>query len=172
MSKTIEYFHKVVSLLRIGFVGVSGIALLTLTFMITADTFFRYVFSAPFPASVEISQLIQPFVIFPPFAYALATKTHVRVTMVTQHFRGKFRKLAELFPFVIGFIFFSILTYVSFLNFWESVSINESMLAAVNLYWWIGKLAMPLGLVMISIECLYQFIAVLKTHEYETKAVS
>lgn len=172
MSRAIEYFHKFVSLLRIGFVGISGVALLILTFMITADTFFRFVFSAPFPASVEISQLIQPFVIFPPFAYALATNTHVRVTMVTQHFKGRFRKAVELFPFLVGFIFFSILTYVSWLNFWESVSINETMLAAVKLYWWIGKLAMPMGVAMITIECMYQFISVLKTHNYENKVVS
>ncbi len=171
MSKFLEAFHKGVSILRIGFVGISGLALLFLTVMITADTFFRYVFSAPFPASVEISQLVQPYVIFPPFAYALATKTHVRVTMVTQHFRGRARRVVELLPFLIGFIFFGILSYVSWLNFWESVSINETMLAAVKLYWWIGKLAMPLGIVMITIECLYQFIAVLKDGE-ETKAVN
>ena len=171
MNTVFRYFHKTVSLLRIGFVGISGLALLVLTFMITADTFFRYVFSAPFPASVEISQLIQPYVIFPPFAYALATGTHVRVTMVTQLFRGRFRKIVELVPFAVGFIFFSILSYVSWLNFWESVIINETMLAAVKLYWWIGKMAMPLGIVMIAIECLYQFMAVLKAQNPETRAV-
>ena len=170
MKKFLDSFNRIVSLLRIGFVGLSGAALLVLTFMITADTFFRYVFSAPFPASVEISQLIQPYVIFPPFAYALATKTHVRVTMVTQRFRGRFKTVVEVLPFVVGLLFFGVLTYVSWLNFWESVIINETMLAAVKLYWWIGKLAMPLGLAMITVECMYQLVAVLRISDHDHKA--
>jgi hypothetical protein len=53
------------------------------------------------------------------------------------------------------------MAYMSGLNFWESFAINETMLAAIKLYWWIGKLAMPLGTAMIAIECAYQLFLLL-----------
>jgi TRAP-type C4-dicarboxylate transport system permease small subunit len=145
-----------VRLLRMFLVAIASLALLTLTLMIVADTFFRYVFAMPFPASVEISQLIQPYVVFLPLAYALATGSHVRVTLLTERMRGKTARRIAYLPYLIGLVFFSIMAYMSWLNFWESFRIDETMLAAIKLYWWIGKLAMPLGTAMIALECAYQ----------------
>ena len=142
-------------------VSIASLALLCLTLMIVADTFFRYVFSAPFPASVEISQLIQPYVVFLPLAYAMATGSHVRVTLLSERIVGRARLWISCFAYLVGLIFFSIMAWMSGLNFWESYSINETMLAAIKLYWWIGKLAMPLGTAMIAIECAYQLFLLL-----------
>lgn len=152
---------KVLRFLRFSLAGASGLSLLSLTLMIVADTFSRYVFSAPFPASVEISQLIQPYVVFLPFAYALSTGSHVQVTLLTGHIRGRLKRWVACIPYLIGLIFFSIMGYMSWLNFWESFRINETMLAAIKLYWWIGKLAMPLGTVLIAIECAFQLLLLL-----------
>jgi TRAP-type C4-dicarboxylate transport system permease small subunit len=160
----IELQHSIGRALRalnLLLVGVASLALLTLTLMIVADTFFRYVFSAPFPASVEISQLIQPYIVFLSLAYALATGSHVRVTFLTKRLRGSVKKWISCIPYVVGLVFFSIMAYMSWLNFRESFRIDETMLAAVTLYWWIGKLAMPLGTGMIAIECAYQLLLVL-----------
>lgn len=152
---------KAFRFLRMLLVGVASLALLSLTLMIVADTFFRFVFATPFPASVEISQLIQPYVVFLPLAYALSTGSHVRVTLLTERMGGALRRWVSYIPYVIGLIFFSIMAYMSWLNFWESFRINETMLAAVKLYWWIGKLAMPLGTAMIALECAYQLFLLL-----------
>ena len=152
---------KILRALRWISVSAASLSLLCLTLMIVADTFFRYVFSAPFPASVEISQLIQPYVVFLPLAYALATGSHVRVTLLTERTGGNPKLWISCFSYVIGLLFFSIMAYMSGLNFWESFRINETMLAAIKLYWWIGKLAMPLGTAMIAIECAYQLFLLL-----------
>ncbi len=146
--------------LRLVCAGVSALSLLALTLMIVADTFFRYVFSAPFPASVEISQLIQPYVVFLPLAFALASDSHVRVTLVSGRLSPGAKKAAAAFAYLVGLVFFSVMAAMSGLNFWESYAINETMLAAIKLYWWIGKLAMPLGTTMMAIECAYQLLRV------------
>ena len=144
--------------LRMLFVAIASLALLSLTLMIVADTFFRYVFATPFPASVEISQLIQPYVVFLPLAYALATGSHVRVTLLTGRMSGGVARRIAFVPYLIGLVFFTTMAIMSGLNFWESYRIDETMLAAVKLYWWIGKLAMPLGTAMIALECAYQMV--------------
>jgi TRAP-type C4-dicarboxylate transport system permease small subunit len=161
MGATQHPIAKVLRALRFISVGAASLSLLCLTLMIVADTFFRYVFSAPFPASVEISQLIQPYVVFLPLAYAMATASHVRVTLLTERIGGKLKLWISCFAYVLGLLFFSIMAYMSGLNFWESFRINETMLAAIKLYWWIGKLAMPLGTAMIAIECAYQLFLLL-----------
>lgn len=161
MGATQRPIAKVLRALRFVSVGAASLFLLCLTLMIVADTFFRYVFSAPFPASVEISQLIQPYVVFLPLAYAMATASHVRVTLLTERIGGKLKLWISCFAYVVGLLFFSIMAYMSGLNFLESFRINETMLAAIKLYWWIGKLAMPLGTAMIAIECAYQLFLLL-----------
>ena len=35
------------------------------------------------------------------------------------------------------------------------------MLASIKLYWWTGKLAMPLGLFLITVECLYEMVLII-----------
>jgi len=161
MAESVHPIGTALRFLRMLLVAVASLALLSLTLMIVADTFFRFVFATPFPASVEISQLIQPYVVFLPLAYALAAGSHVRVTLLTDRMSGTLRKRVALIPYAIGLVFFSIMAYMSWLNFWESFRIDETMLAAIKLYWWIGKLAMPLGIAMIALECAYQLFLLL-----------
>jgi TRAP-type C4-dicarboxylate transport system permease small subunit len=141
---------------RMLFVAAASLSLLSLTLMIVADTFFRFAFDAPFPASVEISQLIQPYVVVLPLAYALSSDSHVRVTLVVERIGGRARAWVDCVPYAVGTVFFSVMAVMSALNFWESFRVNETMLAAVTLYWWIGKLAMPLGTGLIAVECAYR----------------
>ena len=161
MPESAHPLARALRFLRMLLVAVASLALLSLTLMIVADTFFRFVFATPFPASVEISQLIQPYVVFLPLAYALAAGSHVRVTLLTERMGGPLRKGAAFVSYAVGLVFFSTMAYMSWLNFWESFRINETMLAAVTLYWWIGKLAMPLGTAMIALECAYQLLLLL-----------
>jgi len=152
--------ENILQKLRLVLVALSGTALISLVLMITLDVFLRFVFNAPLPASLEMSQLFEPHVVFLPMAFALATGSHVRVSLFTQHFRGRIRKWVEIFDFSIALIFFGLFFYWGWLHFWASFKINEIMLASIKLYWWTGKLAMPLGLCLITVECLYQMVLI------------
>jgi TRAP-type C4-dicarboxylate transport system permease small subunit len=133
-------------------VYVSSCALLFMAFMIVYDVFMRYVFNSPLPASVEASELIEPYVVFLPFAYALYAHRHVRVTLVTGRLPTRIRLATEIFVYLLVFFFCIILTYYSWLEFWQSYKIDETMLAAIKLPWWVGKFSMPLGLALMAAE--------------------
>jgi TRAP-type C4-dicarboxylate transport system permease small subunit len=137
-------------------VYLSCLALLGMSIMISVDVVLRFFFNAPLPASVEISQLIEPWVIFLPFAYTLAIGGHVRVTLITMRISPRWQAVCEIFACGVDFVFFLILGYFSWIEFAHSLSINEIMLAAIRLPWWAGKLAMPIGVFVIAIQCLYQ----------------
>jgi TRAP-type C4-dicarboxylate transport system permease small subunit len=153
--------ENILQKLRLALVALSGAALICMVLMITLDVFLRFVFNAPLPASLEMSQLFEPHVVFLPMAFALATSSHVRVSLFTQHLRGRIRKAVEIFDFSIAMIFFGLFFYWGWQHFWASFKINEIMLASIKLYWWTGKLAMPLGLLLITIECLYQMVVII-----------
>ena len=103
--------ENILQKLRLVLVALSGAALIGMVLMITLDVFLRFVFNAPLPASLEISKLFEPHVVFLPMAFALATGSHVRVSLFTQHFRGWIRKGVEIFDFSIAMIFFGLFFY-------------------------------------------------------------
>jgi TRAP-type C4-dicarboxylate transport system permease small subunit len=158
------HLKKIERIIRVGRwvgVAVSGIGVFIIIIMTSFDVFFRYVLDAPFPASVEISELIQPYIVLFPCAFALYAGAHVRVTLFTQRLKGRAKVFVEVLPYIVGSVFFAVFTYWSWMHFWESFIINEIMLASIRLYWWIGKLAMPVGLFLMTVECLYRIFSLL-----------
>jgi len=124
-----------------------------MSFMIVVDVFLRYVFNSPLPASVEISQLFEPYVVFLPFAYTLFIGRHVRVTLLTSRLPKAAENMTTIFTYLVDFIFFSLICYYAWIEFWNSFLIGEIMFAAIRLPWWIGKLAMALGTLIIAVQC-------------------
>lgn len=146
-------------------VTIASVVLVAMAAMITYDVFLRFVFNSPLPASVEISQLMEPYVVFLPFAYTLAMKRHVRVTLLTIRLPLKARKVCELITYTLDMIFFALLCYYSWLEFASSYLANEFMLAAIILPWWVGKFSMPLGMLFIVIQCLIHLKSTVKATE-------
>lgn len=158
---TLKQAEALLRKLRAAGVAISGIALFGLVFMITIDVLLRFIFNSPLQAAVETSQLIEPYVVFMPMAFAMVMKSHVRVTLFTGKFRGRIKVAAEIFTYIICTVFFGMFFYWGWLHFWASFKINEIMLASIVLYWWIGKLAMPLGLALIALESVHQIFVIL-----------
>lgn len=132
---------------------ISAFAITCMSFMIVVDVFLRYVFNSPLPASVEISQLFEPYVVFLPFAYTLFIGRHVRVTLLTSRLPRVPEMITTVFTYLADFVFFSLICYYAWLEFWHSFVIGEIMFAAIRLPWWVGKFAMALGTLIIAFQC-------------------
>lgn len=148
--KRLERANEKINMLM---VAISATCLTFMAFMTTLDVVLRYVFNSPLPASVELSQLIEPWVIFLPFAYTLAMGRHVKVGLLTLRLPRKLKLASDLFALALGFVLFTILTIYSWQDFHQSWSINEIMMAAIILPWWAGKLAMPIGMALLCAQC-------------------
>lgn len=143
-------------------VYLAAVLLCAMASMILVDVTLRYFFNSPLAASVEISQLIEPWVIFLPFAYTLAIGGHVQVTLLTMRLPARWRLVCDIFAYTVDFLFFAVLCYFSWVQFADSFAIGEIMLASVRLPWWAGKLAMPLGSLFIGIQCVFQILSAVK----------
>jgi TRAP-type C4-dicarboxylate transport system permease small subunit len=144
--------------------GISWIVSILVTFMFVIDIFMRFFFKKPLPASWEIAEVCMPLIIFLPFAYTLTIDSHVRVSLVKDRMPKKIRLGFETVSDSISFIICAMFTYWAWLYFWDSFKINEEMLAAIKIPWWIGKMAMPIGMGFFTFRYLMQILRNL-THQ-------
>ena len=135
---------------------VSWIVCLFLTLMIVTDILLRFLFNQPLPASWEISEILMPFIVFFPFAYTSTINAHVRVSLVKDLMPPKVQLGFEIVSNIICIVICGLLTYHSWLRFVDSFVVGEEILAAIKLPWWLGKIAMPIGLGMFTIRYLMQ----------------
>lgn len=138
-------------------VALSAVVLIAMAFMVTYDVLVRNIFNTPLPASVEISQLMAPYVVFLPFAYTLTVGAHVQVTLLTMRLPRSVFLGTEVLVYILDFLFFAVLTYFSYREFLASWACSEIMLAAIKLPWWLGKFSMPVGMFFMALQCLLQF---------------
>jgi len=138
---------------RSGFISATIAAgvMLALTFLVVVDVTLRYVFSNPIPGGTESTELLLDWIVLLALGYTLAVGGHVRVTLILHRLSSRVRLGVEILDRVIGLAFCGVMTYVSWLFFWDSFIIREFMMAQVKLPYWVGKMAMPLGFFMFFI---------------------
>jgi TRAP-type C4-dicarboxylate transport system permease small subunit len=163
----VSTFNSVLSVVNKISVYISAGILTFISILIVMDVLLRFIFNAPLPAATEICTLLMPYIAFLPFAYTLAAGQHVRLTLLTGRLPLKLRAKVEAFVYIVCFIFFSILFWYSWLAFWEALRGGEIMPAIITIPWWIGKLAMPVGVLLIAAQCILSFIVTFNQKEEE-----
>ncbi len=134
---------------------------LSLTLLIVTDISLRYFFSRPLPATWEIGELCMPHTVFLPFAFALSKGSHVRVALLTSRIAPKKERRLRVVTNLLSAAVGGVLTVYSARYFYFSYSIGEDMLAAVELMWWWGKIAMPVGMAFLTLRYLLETIDLL-----------
>lgn len=146
---------------------IAGFVCILVTLIIVTDVFLRFIFNHPLPATWEISEVLMPFIIFYAFAYTLTIDAHIRVKILTERVPPKLQFWLFIIGNSISFAICALLAFYSFRLFWRSFIIREEMYAAIKIPWWIGKSAMPVGMVMLMIRYLMQMIQSFKNRKLE-----
>lgn len=145
-----------------------GFLVLFLMAVIMIDVVGRFVFNNPLPGGVEISSLTFSWIIFLPLAYVLFEGKHVRLTILLMRLSNRNISIAGIVNIVLSLLFFSILMFGGWLQFWESFLIGETMAAPIWIPLWIGKLAVPLGCVLIAAQlCIDLVTGIRQFHKKE-----
>jgi len=152
--KSDTYLNRVSSV----FGNFAGGVMLALGVLVTVDVILRYIFSHPIPGGAESTELFLDYIVFLGLAYALLMGGHVRVTMILDRLKPRMRLGAESLDCIIGMACFGLLSYVSYLHFWESFIVREFMMAPVKLPYWVGKLAMSIGYSMFCLQFFFLFL--------------
>ena len=102
------------------------------TLMIVIDVALRAILNQPLPAAWEASEVLMPFIVFLPFAYTLKIGAHVRVTLITDRLPKRVDHYLGIFTDLLSLLVCTLMTYYSGIRAWESLVINEEILAAVT----------------------------------------
>jgi TRAP-type C4-dicarboxylate transport system permease small subunit len=157
-KQSISKLYGVLSVMDNGLLFITGFALLFLTFMIFVDVGLRFIFNSPLPASAEATELIMPYIAFCALSYTLFKGAHIRITLFTERGSASTRMAFEIICSIFGLLCSAAFTYYSWLLFWNSVIINEQMVAIIRMSWWIGKFSMPVGFFFFTIRYLLNTI--------------
>jgi TRAP-type C4-dicarboxylate transport system permease small subunit len=130
----------------------AGSLIIVVTILIVIDSAGRYFFNKPLVGGVEISILLLAFIVFSGLAYALIQGTHVQFTMFEVIFPLRIRRAFEIFINLMGMLFMAFTFYATSRQFWESWLASETMMAAVEIPYWLAKLALPIGFLLITVQ--------------------
>jgi TRAP-type C4-dicarboxylate transport system permease small subunit len=136
----------------------SWLTTLFVTGMLVADIFLRFLFNHPLPASWEISEVAMSYIGMLGFACALTTNVHVRVSMVIDRLPPRPQLICRIFSNAISFPMCTLMTIWSWSRFWESLVMNEEILAAIKVPFWIGKFGMPVAFLILAARYLLMII--------------
>jgi len=131
---------------------------LGIMFLTVIDVLMRYFFNLPFPATWEMSEVLMPYIVVFGFAYTLTIKAHVRVTLVVDRLSIRVRDLLLRFTNAVSLGVCILFTWFSWLKFWKSFLLNEEILAAIRIPWWIGKFALPVGMAAFGARYFFNLI--------------
>jgi TRAP-type C4-dicarboxylate transport system permease small subunit len=130
----------------------AGSLIIVVTILIVIDSAGRYFFNNPLVGGVEISILLSAFIVFLGLAYALIQGAHVQFTMFEVIFPLRIRRVFEIFINSMGMLFMAFTFYATSRQFWESWLAGETMMAAVKIPYWLAKIALPIGFLLIAVQ--------------------
>ena len=130
----------------------AGSLIILVTILIVIDSVGRFLFNKPLIGGVEISILLSAFIVFWGLAYALIQGIHVQFTMFEVIFSLRIRRIFEIFINLMGMLFMAFTFYATSRQFWESWLASETMVAAVKIPYWLAKLALPIGFLLITVQ--------------------
>ncbi len=134
-------------------IAISGAVVLFLTIWITIDITKRYFTGFPLPVTYNLSELLMGWIIFIPMAYTLLVGQHVRVTIISDRLRPRWRLVNDIFVYLAALVYFGIISYYAWSFFWRSFVVREIIAPGVNLPWYTGKITLFIGMLLITVMC-------------------
>lgn len=149
----------------------SGIMICAGVLLVTAEIVMRSVFSQTLYITEEYSGYLMAALTFLALGYTLRHRAHIRMTFLQHAISEKRRLQLDMVCFVFGFVFCALLTWVTFLFFWDSVvsetksmQISETPLA-------IPQFFLPAGSFMMMVQFIAEFfksLRLLKEGDYKS----
>jgi len=102
------------------------ILLFLMMLLVVMDVFGRYLFSMPFPGTLELTEVFMVYVVFFSLAYTEILGMHVRAQTLVMRFSDRVIIIFDLVAFALGLVFFSFMTWASAGSAWESFLAGQS----------------------------------------------
>lgn len=126
---------------------------LAIVLLIIANVIGRYFFDLRFDFAVDVSWQLYGMLIMLGSSYSLAKGSHIRTDIYFKNFSKRTKNIIDLVGYSMFFPAFGILTYVSALDTYKSILINEKSSATMSqIIIYPVKIGVTLGLILLLIQ--------------------
>ena len=140
-------------------IGAISLFLMALLAFINVITRYFIKYSLAPTEELEVSGLV--FITMLGASVALKRDQHLRLMYLDRKVGEKTRFYLTFFSHILTFIFFSILTYLSYFHIKDEIELNITT-EALNIPEWIYVAAIPFGSVIINIRVVQKIIKLIK----------
>jgi len=112
------------------------------------------------PSYAEFGGFFLAAASFLALAYTLRAGGHIRVTLVIQHVAGSGRRGMELWCVGVGAVLAAYFTYYTISLMLESLEFGDVSFGMVPVPLWIPQAVMALGLIILTIALIDEFVAI------------
>ena len=114
------------------------------------------------PSVAEFAAFLLVGAAFLGLAYSLRRGSHIRVSLLTQKLSESGQRLVEITCLLMGFLLAAFCAWYTLLLVVDSWQFQEQSYGVVSVPLWIPQLPMALGLLILAIALLDDFLAVLR----------
>lgn len=136
------------------FVVVSLCALFCMLATTTISVIGRNLFNAPIPDDIVINELLIVVLVFLPIAYVQRKKKHLSVSLLSAWMSQRSTLKLELLGTLFGALFFSILSYATFFDFYDAFTVRAYNEGVLKLPEYPSRFAVFVGVVLMLLRLL------------------
>ena len=154
-----EKFANLLQRLKRILLEISGWVCIAMAVLIFADVIGRSIFNNPIPSVYEISEeLLMVIFIF----FAMASASHIRVSLVTSRFSPRFKYFASLSNHCISMLFLGFIAWKSLEMTWISWSQSEISESYLNFPLYPGRMAVFIGFIVFTFTEFVAFVELIR----------
>ena len=148
---------------------ISSLWLFAIMILVGLDISMRYVFNAPIPGTLEISEQTVVLITFLCFAYTGMQKRHVQTTALVGRLPSSLRFVADVVSIMLMLALLSLLVWKTSLEGLYALRIREIRMGLVGVPIYPSKIAIPIGLSVAWLHYLLTLFAFFKERNNNTR---
>lgn len=132
--------------------ALSGVMIIAGLVLVLAEILLRTLLSKTLYIAEEYTGYLMAGTTFIALAYTLKDKSHIRMVFLHSILRGKKRLFLDIYAFFVGTLFGAVLTWSTFLFFWDSLINKSRSMQISETYLAIPQFFLPLGALLLTLQ--------------------
>ena len=142
----------------------AAVSILIMALFIVAGIVLRF-FQITIPGGIEISSFCLVSASFLALAHTFRHNIHIRISVLTQYLSPRPRRFLEMFALLLAGVTSIWLTFYAGTMAWEAFIFNDRSEGMLPIPLWIPQLLMAVGILMLGISVIEEFIRMCRGHE-------
>ncbi len=140
---------------------ISGVSTFLMMALVVLNAVGRFIINKPIPGTLEITEALLTVLILLSLALTQYEGGHIHVVLITKRLSPRWQKALALVGVVLGLVFFAWSAYAAWGFAMQSLAMNEQEWGSVRFPLYPVKFIVFGGLMLISIQFLFDAIAIL-----------